>query len=242
MNQLLSQYLDPLLRGRRKDCRDIVKSALAEGIAPKHLYHDVLWPAMARVDQMYRGDQINVAAEHMATRINRTVADHLQTRLDRKPAINRCILITSAEGEAEEFSAQMCSDLFEAEGWDVFLVGGGVPQDEIVELVGQIRPDILLVVGSRPQDAPGVRALIEAVHQINACPTMNVMVSGGVFNRAGELWKEVKADLFAATAGEALELALEATPRTPQSIDPNAPKKRRRRRRPALLLATEGHA
>ncbi|RIK66672.1 MAG: hypothetical protein DCC65_09025 [Planctomycetota bacterium] len=238
--KLLSQYMDPLLSGHRSVCRDIVKSALREGIEPRRLYQELIWPAMARVEQLYRDDRINLAAEHMATRINRTVADHIQSSLDRRPAINRCILIACAAGEPEELSAQMCADLFEADGWDVFFLGGGVPEDEIVSLVGQIQPDVLLIFGSRPQDAPGVRALIDQVREINACPKMNIMVSGGVFNRASGLWKEVKADLFAETAAEALELAIEAPPRQVESRAPGAPKKRRRRRRPPLLAQVEG--
>lgn len=240
MNNLLNQYLDPLLRGRRQDCRDIVKSALRDGIEPRKLYQGLIWPAMEQVDKMYRDDRINLAAEHMATRINRTVADHLQSRLQRQPSNDRCILITCAPGEPEELSAQMCADLFEADGWSVFFLGGGVPDDEITALVGQIQPDILLVFGSRPVDAPNVRALIDRVREINACPKMNIMVSGGVFNRASGLWKEVKADLFAETAGEALELAQVAEPRIPDLRVPGAPKKRRRRRRPPLLAQVEG--
>ncbi len=240
MNQLLTQYLDPLLQGRRSDCRELIKGALRDGAEPRELYRELIWPAMERVDRLYREDRINLASEHMATRINRTVADHLQSRLDRKPSINKCILITCAPGEPEELSAQMCADLFEADGWDVFFLGGGVPEDEVVSLVGQIQPDILLIFGSRPQDAPNVRVLIDQVREIGSCPRMNIMVSGGVFNRASGLWKEVKADLFAESAAEALELAIEAPPRMGETRRPDAPKKRRRRRRPPLLMQMEG--
>ena len=237
---LLSQYLDPLLRGQRRACRELIQRAIETGTEPRALYSGLIWPAMEHVESLYRDDRINAAEEHMATRINRTVADHLQTRMDRRPALDRRIVITCASGEAEEFSAQMCADLFEAEGWEVYLLGGGVPHDEIVALVGNVQPHTLLIVGSKPADAPNVRALIDYIREISACPTMNIMVSGGVFNRAGGLWREVKADLFAETASEALELALQAEPRRPELRAPGAPKKRRRRRRPPLLAQLEG--
>ena len=236
---LLTRYLDPLLRGERRVCRELVQQAIEKGRPPRDLYQDLIWPAMEHVDQLYRQDRINAAEEHMATRINRTVADHLQTRMERRSSLGRRIVITCASGEAEEFSAQMCADLFEADGWDVYLLGGGVPHDEIVSLVGSIQPHTLLIVGSKPSDAPLVRALIDYLREISACPTMNIMVSGGVFNRAGGLWREVKADLFAETASEALELAAQAEPRKSELRMPGAPKKRRRRRRPPLLAQTE---
>jgi methanogenic corrinoid protein MtbC1 len=234
--------MEPLLLGRRRHCRDIVTNALNSGEHPRALYDNLVWPAMQRVAQLYRDDRIDLAAEHMATRINRTVADHLQSRLERRPLLGRRLLITCANEEPEEFSAQMCADLFEAEGWEVYLVGGGVPRDEVASLVGRLQPHVLLIFGSKPADAPGVRELIDYVRELKAAPGMNIMVSGGVFNRASGLWREVKADLFAETAAEALRLAGEAGPRTNEDPTPGAPKKRRRRRRPPLLAQLEGNA
>lgn len=242
MSNLLNRYMEPLIEGRRKDCRKLVQDAMAEGRKARSLYQDLIWPAMDRVDQLYRSDRINLATEHLATRINRVVADHLQTALYQQESTGKRILITCAHGEPEELGAQMCSDLFEADGWDVYFLGGGVPDDEVLMLVGQLQPDILLIFGSQPIDAPSVRRMIDRIREVGSCPTMNVMVSGGVFNRAQDLWKEVKADLFAATASEALAMASAANPRKPEIRMDGAPKKRRRRRRPPLLAQAEGSA
>jgi len=240
--ELLSKYLDPLLSGQRRECRELVVQALGSGMPARALYRDLIWPAMEHVDRMFRDDRINLATEHLATRINRVVADHLQASLERRDKIDKRIVIACADGETEELGAQMTSDLFEADGWDVFFVGGGIPHDEILNLVGQIRPDILLVFGSKPSDVPGVRHLIDMIRDVNSCPNMNVIVSGGVFNRAEDLWREVKSDLFAETAIEALDLCNRAMPRMPEARMPGSPKKRRRRRRPPLLDKVEVRA
>ncbi|MFQ5430366.1 MAG: B12-binding domain-containing protein [Phycisphaerae bacterium] len=239
-SNLLTRYMAPLLTGERHACREIVLSALDSGVEPRTLYRDLIWPALEHVEQLYRADRITTAEEHLATRINRTVADHVQSRLDRSKKLGKKVLITCAAGEREEFTAQMTADLFESDGWDVYLLGGGIPKDEVGVLVGRLQPQMLLIVGSKPTDAPGVRQMIDYVREINACPTMNILVSGGVFNRAEGLWKEVKADFFAETASAALEIAAKVEPRKPVKCIPGAPKKRRRRRRPPLLAQVEG--
>ncbi|MCG8405335.1 MAG: B12-binding domain-containing protein [Phycisphaerales bacterium] len=239
-SKLFTQYMEPLLNGQRETCRKLVLSALDSGVEPRKVYSDLIWPALEHVDKLYREDRINLAEEHMATRINRTVADHVQARLDRATKLGKKIIITCAEGEAEEISAQMCSDLFEADGWDVYFLGGGIPQDEVASLVGRLQPDMLMIVGSKPADAPILRQMIDYIRNIDACPTMNVLVSGGVFSRADGLWREVKADFFAETASEALEIAAQAQPRKAEKRALDAPKKRRRRRRPPLLVQSEG--
>lgn len=228
---VFESFMTPLLAGNRVQCRSTLVEELSGAADPTKLYHDMLWPAMQRVEQLYRGDRINAAAEHMATRILRSLADQLQSRLKQQARNGRTILITCADGEPEELGAQMCADLFEARGWETYFLGAGVPNDEIYALVGQLRPEILLIFGTQPQGVPGVRHMIDMIREIGVNPTMNIMVSGGVFNRADGLWREVNADLAAKTALDAIPLAESAEPRKPVIPQPGAPKKRRRRRR-----------
>lgn len=231
--------MEALLAGKRRACRAVISAAVAQGLPARQIYREVLWPAMEQVNSLYRQDRINTATEHMATRINRALADQLQSLLPRSEPTGRRILITCADGEPEELGAQMCADLFEAEGWEVYVVGGGVPNDEILSLVGQLRPEILLIFGTQPQGVPGVRRLIDLIREVGANPSMNIMISGGVFNRAEGLWQEVNADLFAPTAAEALRVAAAAGPRAVEA-GPAAPRKKRRRRRSPYLEPIEG--
>lgn len=237
---LLDEFMPNLLAGNRRACRKLVQDRIKTEDDPLRLYFDLLWPAMERVEKLYRSDRINTISENMATRINRSIADQLQLSLSQGEPNGKRVIITSAPGEPEELGAQMCADLFEANGWDVFFIGGGIPNDEILTLVGQLRPDLLMVFGTLPSGVPAVRQMIDMIRGIGVNPTMNIMVSGSVFNRADGLWKEVNADLFAKTAKEALRIAETAEPRTPEPPPkPGAPKKRRRRRRPPILAATE---
>lgn len=234
-SSLMEQYMPPLLAGERAVCRKLVLDHAGQVADPRSLYYDLLWPAMERVDRLFRSDRINTASESMATRINRSVADQLQLRLSPSEPNGKRIVITSAPGESEELGSQMCADLFEAHGWDVYFIGGGVPNDELLSLVGQLRPNIFLIFGTQPTGVPAVRQLIDQIREIGINPTMNIMVSGGVFNRADGLWKEVNADLLSKSAKQAIAIAEKAEPRTPEPPRIGAPKKRRRRRRPPVL-------
>ncbi|MHC4309294.1 MAG: hypothetical protein ACYSSN_05070, partial [Planctomycetota bacterium] len=82
----------------------------------------------------------------------------------------------------------------------------GLTNDDILAFVNEYAPDVLLIYGSTPKQAPNVRQLIDTIKDINAWPEMRIMLSGGVFNRAEGLWEEIGADLFASTAFEALQV------------------------------------
>lgn len=240
--KLLESFMEPLLEGKRQQCRTIISDALSKTESITEVYHRLLWPAMERVNTMFREDRINIATEHMATRISRTLADQVQAHLPQKQRNGKKVVISCADGEPEELGAQICADLFESEGWEVHFLGGGVPNDEILSVIGELRPNILLVFGTQPQGVPGVRQLIDMIREVDANPEMNIMISGGVFNRAAGLWQEINADLFAPNAQQALDIANKSQPRKPIVRIPGAPKKRRRRRRPPLLAQVEAEA
>ncbi len=235
---MLTRYLQPLLAGRRSECFQIIHDALTLGASAEQMIADVLWPAMAQIDRLYRDDRINLATEHMACRINRTLADQLQARLNRAPARGKRLLVACADGAGEELGAQMVADLFEADGWEVFFVGGGVPDDEILTLIGQLRPHAFILFGTRPEAVPDARRLIELIREVAACPTMNTIVSGGVFNRADGLWSEIGADLFAPDARSLVASVNALGPRSSSAPRTSVVKKRRRQRKPALAGAT----
>lgn len=232
MNEpLLTRYLQPLLGGRRAECFHLIRHALAEGRSAEALMRDVVWPSMAQVDRLFRDDRINIASENMACRINRTVADQLQAALPVRDANAKRVLVTCADEPREELGAQMMADLFQADGWDVFFVGGGVPYDEMAGLVGQLRPHVLLVFGTDPEGVPLTRRMIDMIREMNVCPTMNIIASGGVYNRADGLWREVGADVFAETARDVVDTANALGPRQGGIARVGLVKKRRRKRK-----------
>ena len=228
---LLTRYLQPLLSGRRAECFQMITQAVDDGLPARTVLEDVVWPAMSQVERLYRDDRINTAVEHMAERINRTVADQMQAHLPVVPPNGKRIVIVCAELFREELGAQMVADLFQSEGWSTLFVGGGVPDDEVLALIGQHRPHALLIFGADPPQVPLTRRMIEHIREVDVCPTMNIVISGGVFNRAEGLWREVGADAFAETAAEVLELVSDLPPRIPGPPPRGTIKKRQRRRR-----------
>ena len=204
---ILEKYLRALLEGDRQISRTVIEEALQSGIPANNVYMEIIWPIMIEIENLYKQGNINFTQEHIATRINRTIVDQLQNTLPRKPKNEKKIAIGCADSESSELGAQIAADLFESSGWEVRFFGGGVSNDDILEFIHGYSPDVLLIYGATSQNAPVIRQLIDTVREINACPDMKIMLSGGLFNRAEGLWEEIGADLFASTAAEAVEIA-----------------------------------
>ena len=227
-NQTLERYLDALLSGERSQCRKVIEETLQSGIPANSVYIDIIWPIMVEIEKLLREDRITSAQEHLATRINRTIVDQLQNKLPRKPINKKKAAVCCAQEEIYELGAQIIADLFESDGWEVKFLGGGLTNDDILSFVNVNGPDILLIYGTSAKQAPGIRRLIDTIKEINARPNMKVMLSGGLFNRAEGLWQEMGADLFAATAAEAIQ---QASNENPPEIEDSRTINRRKRKK-----------
>ena len=205
--QMLARYLEPLLRGDRTACRGVIEEALQSGIPANSVYVHIVWPIMVEIEKLLRKGKISPVQEHLATRINRTIVDQLQNKLPRRPQRNKRVVICCAPDELQELGAQMLTDLFESDGWEVRFLGGGLTNDDILSFINGCAPDILLIYGTTPKQAPDVRRLIDTIKSVDAWPDMRIMVSGGLFSRAEGVWEEMEADMYAATALEALQFA-----------------------------------
>ncbi len=232
----LERYLEALLAGDRAVCRSVIEETMQTGTPVTAIYTSVIWPVMVEIEKLCREDRVTLAQEHLATRLNRALVDQLQNKLPRKTAKDKKIIICCAEAEVQELGAQIIADLFESDGWQVKFLGGGLSNEDILTFTGEYAPEILLIYGSTPQQAPSIRKLIDFIKDVNAHPNMRIMLSGGVFNRAEGLWQEIGADLFAADAVEAVEQASTEAPEHPE--DQRTLNRRKRKRKKELAEAT----
>lgn len=204
---LAQAYREPLLVGDRAACRAVIDGALEAGITAYDLLTDLVWPTMERVQELYKDDRISQSSLNLATRLNRSITDQLCARLTPQPRNGKTALIFCGNAEPEELGGQICADLFEANGWTVKFAGGGVPEDEVLKLIGDARPDLLVLFATLPSGMPAVRKLIDYLREVNSCPNMQILCAGGIYRRAEGLAEEIGADLYAPDAASAVRVA-----------------------------------
>jgi methanogenic corrinoid protein MtbC1 len=182
--------------------RKIVEETIRRGIPAETLTTDVFWPTYELVCKMYRADQMSRLSHHMATRLLRVLVDQTATRFTMRQKVGRSVFAVCGPNDADELGAQMAVDLLEASGFSMTFAGGGIAGDEILGTVQERQPDVLLMFASAPGDLPEIRGMIDQIHEIGACRGLQVVVGGGVFNRAEGLAEEIGADLWATTPAE----------------------------------------
>lgn len=227
---LLERFFSTLISGNRQEARQIVDELIEGGYAAERILENLFWPTLENIQQLYRHDQLSDLAHHYATRLLRMLADQMQMRLESKSPRDRRVLVICGPEEPEELAAQMASDLLEANGYEVFFGGGGVANDEIVEQIGSTDIDVLVIFGAVPSTVPATRLLIDRLYAIGVSPKIQVVVGGGIFNRAEGLAEEIGADLWANTPAELVSI-MNDNPQRRMSNDQRTVGRKRRTRK-----------
>jgi methanogenic corrinoid protein MtbC1 len=233
---LSQRYLDLLMDGQRVECRKAIEQALISGKAPVDLLTKLIWPAMETLQSFYRDDRISQSTLNVATLLNRSMTDLVATRITPGESNGRKVLIFCGNDEPEELGGQICAELFQADGWLARFAGGGVPDDEVLKMIGEFRPDVLVMFGTLPAGIPAVRKLIDYLREVNSCPNMQVLCCGGIYKRAEGLAEEIGADLYAPDAAEAVEVA-NSHPSRKATVDQQTVGRTRRIRKAAARKA-----
>jgi MerR family transcriptional regulator, light-induced transcriptional regulator len=229
---LVERFFETLISGHRNASRQIVTEALGGGASPRHLITELFWPTYEMVEKLFRSDQLTRLSHHMSTRLLRVLVDQNASRLSFQQSRSRSIFALCGPKDADELGAQMAVDLLEESGFDITFAGGGIPNDEILSHVHESQPDVLLMFASAPSDLPEIRELIDTLHEINACPNLQIVVGGGVFNRAEGLAEEIGADMWARSPMELADMLI-AEPARRAAMDQRTVGRRRKLRREA---------
>ena len=204
LHELEQSLFQSLVSGDRQASRRLVQQTLELGIDAESLSRDVYWSVLDTLNTLYRNDQVTALSFQYATRLLRSLVDQAQASYRQAESRGRRICMFCGETESDDLAGQRVAALAEADGYEMFFGGGGIANDEILEEVNNRRPDILLLFSSGPRDAPNIRQLIDTIRGVNACPEMQIVVGGGIFNRAPGLAEEIGADLWATSPRELL--------------------------------------
>ena len=225
MNQeLLSERLfEILINGDRPSARSLIIEMIQAGLTPHQIVSEIYWPSYQSIEKLFRNDQITTLSYRLATRLLRVLVDQTAAALNHAPRKNKSLFAWCGPAEGDELGAQMAVDLLEADGYTVTFAGGGIASDEILAQVQETQPQMLLMFCTSSQDLPALRHLIDTIREIGACPHLQTVVGGGVFNRADGLAEEIGADLWAADPLELVDIINEnpeyrAEKNTPEGV------------------------
>lgn len=203
--EIAAAYLTALRSGDRVSALLLAREALSAGIHLCELYRDLLQPALYEIGRLWERGELDVAGEHLATAITRSVMELCVNKERPLPAGPPSVLATCVGPELHDVGLRMVADCLEISGWHTLYLGCNMPLEDIVALAVRERVAVVVVSITMGSHAPAVRDLARALRQSEIGATVKLLVGGQPFNRTPGLWRKVGADGTAPDAMGAVE-------------------------------------
>ena len=203
---LRDRYVVALLTGDQREASRVVKDALDRGIEPMAIYVEVFHPAMEEVGNAWVSGELNIANGHLATSITLQQITYVRDAGGRKPELGVTAVVASVEGEMHSVGTAVIASLFQMEGWDVSLLGQDTPTDDLVELVGARKPDLVMLSLALPDRIPVAGRAVTLLKSLDDAP---VVIVGGAGVSSSHAATDIPADLITSAPEEAIRAASE---------------------------------
>ncbi len=182
-------YLSALLEGDKKECLQIVQHLVNSNVQLKEIYMDLFQRSMYRIGQMWEKERCSIADEHIATKITESLIEYVSGFYNSEKREGKLVLVTCIDKEFHELGARMVAGYFESAGWDTIFAGSNVPEEDVLKLIYEKKPD---VVGLSSSFYINVNRLIRLVRAIKQnFPGQEILIGGqALANEHAELISE----------------------------------------------------
>lgn len=205
----VSVFVQLIIGDSEPDIQLAVDSRRRAGMSIESLYLDLFAPAARQLGEMWSDDLCDFSTVTVALgrlqRLLRELSPSFGTEVEY-PANGRRAMFAQPADEQHSFGLSMVAEFFRREGWDVFGVVGGAPDDATVRVRKEWADVVGFSIGSERR-LDWLRARIAEVRTASRNPDVVVMVGGPIFALNPDWVTQVGADATARDARDAPRVA-----------------------------------
>jgi methanogenic corrinoid protein MtbC1 len=90
------------------------------------------------------------------------------------------VVLTCVENEEHQVGIKMVADVFEMNGWESFFIGTGIPTNELIRYIHEVKPDLLAISLSVYFNYTNLLKLLKTLR--TEFHTLQFIVGGQAFN------------------------------------------------------------
>lgn len=192
--EILKIYSEHVLSSDKNSATKLIKDVSESGMEIEHIYKYIIEPFQLELGRLWHENKINVAQEHYATAVSQFAMSLLYERIFSSIKKGKTFLGTCVQGELHEFGIRMVCDYMENCGWDTYYLGANMPENSIIQMINEKKPDIIAISCTMTLNIFKVKNLIREIRKVNEATP--IIVGGYPFNLDKHLWKNVNADAY----------------------------------------------
>jgi methanogenic corrinoid protein MtbC1 len=164
----------------------------------RHVYLDVITPAMRAIGDQWECGEIDVAVEHRASGIASRLVGRLGPRCVRRGRPRGTVILGCVAGERHALGVAVLADLLRLEGWAVSDLGADTPHESFA--LAASSDDDVVAVGISVTHADHLDSCAEACRHLRAAGIVAPILVGGQAIADSDVIPDLGADAYTPTA------------------------------------------
>jgi len=206
---MCSEIYEAVLKGKVKEIKELVETALANGTAPATILNDGMLAAMDVIGQRFASGDVFVPEVLFSARTMNAGMEILKPHLKEEGigTIGKAAIGT-VKGDQHDIGKNLVRIMFEGKGIDVIDLGANVPAEKFVEAVENQGVTLVACSALLTTTMGEMKKVVDLLKEKGLRDKTTVMIGGAPITEV--FCKEIGADFYTPDATSAAEVAKKA--------------------------------
>jgi len=202
-----NKFFNLLIKGSSTEALEFSKTIVTDKESLENFYDRIVTYSMYEVGLLWQKGLISVSQEHLASSVVMKVMSYLYSNFVLIENTKGKAIITASVSQHHELGARMVSDVLELDGWDVKFVGANVSNDELIEIIKEVKPTFIGISVTLVLNIDNTKNLIAQIRSDPNLESIKILVGGNAFNFGIVEKEQIGADKISLTIYETLQTA-----------------------------------
>ncbi len=202
--ELFGKMISALVELDRDEVKGLVAKALDENIPPMEILNEGITLGLQQMGELFNEGEIFLPELLLGADITMGVMDDLSARFgvgDQIEKRGKCLIATVA-GDVHDIGKSLVGMIFSASGYEIVDAGKDVPNEQLIELVKEHKPDIVGLSSLLSTTMPAQKEFVEMAKEAGIRDSIKILVGGAPVSR--EWAEKIGADGYAEDASTAV--------------------------------------
>lgn len=204
---ILEKLTQAIEQGHPNETEELVRTALEEGIDPVVLVEEVMVPAMRKVGEKYKDQQVDIPGILSSARsVQKGFQIVKELKADYSKKECGTIILGTIEGDLHDVGKNLVAMMFRGAGFNVIDLGVDISEKQFLRAVKE-NPEVSIVCISSllSTTLQELKQVVKALRKNDPKHKYKIMIGGGAVTK--ELAEKIGADGYTDNCVDAAEMA-----------------------------------
>ncbi|HMB74493.1 MAG TPA: cobalamin-dependent protein [Gammaproteobacteria bacterium] len=202
---LALRFIAACMDGMPDEAAAMILDAIGEKLSPQAAITDVLMPAEREIGNLWHRNDASIAQEHVQTNTTVELLAVIGRTFAPEHRSDRTVIAASVSGNAHDMGIRAAAVLLRLAGWRTVFLGTDLPPREIAASADHFGAHVAILSATIGTQVDALAEAVECLRKSQSSPA--IVVGGGVFESAPELWQRIGADAHCSQIGATVRIA-----------------------------------